>query len=296
MKRLTVIALIVLAVMVSCEIFNPPITDYSNKILFTSARSGKQQLYMIKPNGRGLTQITDGEYSHFCGRWSPNADKIVCNTDERLNTVGNYMVIINSDTTERTLLRVGTPRFWDPLGDKIFYMSWMGAEVGIDNRMLCSIDLEGNDKRIISEVHYGNCSISPDGDKIIFCKDTSDYQVFTIFDFPELTNPQHLGHRGSYPQYSNAGDKIAYSFNNPESEGWSTIYTMNSDGSNIQKIVEESTEIQYAFAKWSPNDDKIIFLGIDLMMNWYLYMVNSDGTDFHLVLYDNTVTSCDWSK
>ncbi|MGE5798095.1 MAG: TolB family protein [Ignavibacteria bacterium] len=42
--------------------------DYNNKILFTSSRSGKEQLYTMNPDGTNIKQITSGQYWHNNGR------------------------------------------------------------------------------------------------------------------------------------------------------------------------------------------------------------------------------------
>ena len=47
---------------------DPPELNTNNKILFTSSRSGKEQLFMMNPDGSDIKQITFGEYSHNNGR------------------------------------------------------------------------------------------------------------------------------------------------------------------------------------------------------------------------------------
>jgi Tol biopolymer transport system component len=72
---------------------------------------------------------------------------------------------------------------------------------------------------------------------------------------------------------------------------------MNSDGTNIRKVIEESTEYQYVEPRWSPDDEKILFMQIGPELeNWYLYIVNKDGSNMHRVINDNKISYCDWSK
>ena len=86
-NRYLYLLLLVLTALTSCDTTEP--TDeinYHNKILFTSNRSGRAQLYMINPDGTNIKQITSGQYSHSGGIWSPDAKQIVASTDENRNT------------------------------------------------------------------------------------------------------------------------------------------------------------------------------------------------------------------
>lgn len=272
----------------SCNLFEPSPVDYHNKILFTSRRSGEQQIYMINPNGRGLTQITYGPFEHNNAWWSPDAQQLICSTTENNSSLGLYLVLMNSDTTGRELLTRGHVLDWSPDSDHLYF------NPGYMNNSFYSYDISNDNYSLLSSEHSGYCSISPEGDKIIFCHDSDIHDGFTVLNFPEFDEPQHFEQEGVFPSYSHSGEKIVFAHNDSDTEGYGTIYIMNSDGSNSLKLVEESTELQYYYPKWSPDDEKIIFLSSDNMGNWYLWMVNSDGTDFHKVINDNTVTSCDW--
>ena len=72
------LVLLVILTFISCDSLEPLPEKVSNKILFTSAKSGKEQLYMMNPDGSGVRQITYGEYKHYGGRFSPDGKKIIC--------------------------------------------------------------------------------------------------------------------------------------------------------------------------------------------------------------------------
>jgi hypothetical protein len=112
MKRVYAISGLVIIVLlnlllISCDTTEPQPTDFHNKILFTSSRTGKPQLYMMNPDGSGIRQITSGNYWHSDGKWSSDAKQIICNTEENSTTAGSSMVVMNVDGSNRKLLGYG---------------------------------------------------------------------------------------------------------------------------------------------------------------------------------------------
>ena len=120
---LIVSAVIIFLFMSSCDIFNSSKPDYSNKILFTSERSGTKQLYVVDPDGKNIEKITSGIYSHEWGRWSPNADKIVCNTSQWMSPYDydQFMVIVKPNSLYRNMLSYGNLFEWHPDSNLIIY-------------------------------------------------------------------------------------------------------------------------------------------------------------------------------
>ncbi len=73
---------------------------------------------------------------------------------------------------------------------------------------------------------------------------------------------------------------------------------MNTNGSNIKKITDNKTNMEFLYPRWSPNNQTVVFLAStpDGSHKSYLYMVNIDGTNLHKVIDDSSVMSVDWSK
>jgi len=283
----------------SCSSTEPVTIDYHNKILFTSSRSGKEQLYMMNPDGTDIRQITNGEYWHSNGRWSPDASKIVCNTEEGSTTAGTEMVVMNSYGGNRTLLGYGNQISWYPDGSEIIFSYWQGAEIGIYDNKLFSINPDGNNRKVLSEKYAGSHTFSPDGSQIAFSVKPDSSTRIVILDYPLFDNPTYIGPQGPYaPGWSPGGKEIAFSKREISTEPNDDIYIMNSDGSNVRKITNNTSNMPYVYPRWSPDGEKIIFLAytVDGTQKWYLYIVNKDGTDLHKVIDDDSVTSCDWSK
>jgi len=286
----------------------PEETNYHNKILFTSSRSGKAQLYMMNPDGTNIQQITSGEYSHSSGRWSPDASKIVCSTDENTTTADySMMEIFNADGTNKKLLGPGSQMVWFPTGEKIFFTYCPSCEIGIFNAALYSVDPQGNNVTVVSHDFGGEITFSVDGKTIAYIYVDPDDSIpdpaLKFIDYPALTNIRLVGPKGvMYPIWSPNGQEIAYS---SQIDGTNdtgvlvyNIFIMDSSGTNERKITTHQTMEHYLFPRWSADGSQIIFTAysIDGTQRKYLYMVNRDGTNLHKVIDDSTISSADWSK
>ena len=301
-------ALIFTVLISSCDnSVEPDEINYHNKILFTSSKSGKPQLYMMNPDGTDIKQITSGNYSHSNGRWSPDASKIVCNTDENWSTAGMQMVVMYSDGTNRTLLGIGSQMIWFPITPKIFYTYCPSCELGIFNAGLYCFDLESSNISLVTNSFAGDIDFSPDGKTIIYGyadhTDSIPNPVLMLIDYPELNNSRKIGPNGiTYPKWSPNGSEIVFSSNNNSATVNGTqvfnIFIMNADGTNVKKLTDHTTMEHFLYPRWSPDGSKIIFISysIDGTQQTYLYMVNKDGTDLHKMLDDSSVSSADWSK
>jgi Tol biopolymer transport system component len=294
------ILLIILSGCSDDNVTDPDPIDYHNKILFTSFRSDEPQLYMIDPDGTNMIQITSVPYWHNDGRWSPDAQKIVCNTEQGSSTAGMEMVVMDSDGSNRKLLGWGNQMSWHPDGNSIIYSYWQGAEVGIENNKLFSVKPNGENRQVLSEDYVGNHSFSPDGTQIAFPFNQDSLKGIVILDYPEFNNPVYISlgtQIGRDPCWSPDGIEIVFSYKENSTE-LNSIYIMNSDGTNIRRIIYNNSDLHYYSPRFSPDCFKIIFLGhaLDGTARSYLYIVNEDGTDLHKVIDDDYVTSCDWSR
>ena len=281
----------------------PEETNYHNKILFTSSSSGKAQLYMMNPDGTNIQQITSGEYSHSGGRWSPDASKIVCSTDENTNTADySMMEIFNADGTNTKLLGPGSQMVWFPTGEKIFFTYCPSCEIGIFNAALYSVDPQGNNVTVVSHDFGGEITFSMDSKTIAYVyvdpADSIPNPVLKLIDYPALDNTRLIGPKGIInPIWSPNGQEIAFS-SDINGEPVSNIFIMDSNGTNVRKITTHQTMEHYYYPRWSADGSRIIFIAylIDGTAQQHLYMVNRDGTNLHKVLDDSSISSADWSK
>jgi len=292
---LIIIGLVIISVS-SCNTTEPELIDYHDKILFTSSRSGKEQLYMMNPDGTNIRQLTTGQYWHNNGRWSRDASKIVCNTEEGTTTAGTSMVVMNSDGSSRKLLGYGFQMSWHPNGNIILFANAPSLESGISGIFLYTVNTDGSNKsKLQIDGEGGSPDFSPDGEKIIYIE--PDYEgsppnpKTKIISYPDFITILTIDSSRFYPKWSSDGREIAFCIQ-------PNIFCMNADGSNIRQITDMASNMLYIYPNWAPDDEKIIFLSYTMggTQKWYLYMVNKDGTNLHKVIDDDSVTSCDWSK
>ncbi len=289
----------------SCEnSIEPSDNNFHNKILFTSSRDGKEQLYIMNPEGTDIRQITTGEYWHNNGRWSSDAKKIVCNTGDGSTTAGFQIAVMDADGSRRQLLGYGYQMSWHTDGQEILFSYCPSCEIGILGIYLYIINIDGTNKRKLNiEGEGGSPEFSPDGKKIIYTE--PDYannppnSNVKIISYPDLIVQNVFDSVTiSYPRWSPDGKEIVFSRREISSIPNDNIYIMNYDGSNEQRITNNLSSTPYIYPKLSPKGDNIIFLAytIDGIQKYYLYMMDKDGSNIHRVLDDSTVTSADWSK
>jgi len=115
-------------------------------------------------------------------------------------------------------------------------------------------------------------SLSPDGTKIVFYRDS--YIYIMNADGSDQQRLSSLGNENT-PSWSPDGRKIVFTstpeFNNLE------IYVMNADGSDPQRLTNSPGYDSYP--SWSPDGSKIAFASERDTGQWEIYVMNADGSD-----------------
>lgn len=289
--------------MASCNIFQPSLDDYSNKILYTSnlTSDGHSQLFMVGPDGSNIQQITSGRYSHWRGKWSPDASQIACNTDQDATTNDIYMMVMKSNGTKRQLIHPANSFEWHPDGNEIICEYMPSAEMGYFTKNIY-LAYEAryiiyND--LISQIEDESPCYSPNGDKIAFSSNREYVEERRAKSELYLMNSDgsnqrqitHLNELStSGPVWTNDGNTLYFC-----SAGRISSYSFID---SLVTIICDSDSFAYVGPRLSPNNDKIIFLARQYLgdHNNYLYIMNIDGSNMHALIPDSTVSSCDWSK
>ncbi len=246
-------------------------------IAFTSKRDGNFEIYTIDLDSNKLTRLTnhddldyysswtsDGEWLAFYSKRNGNADIYLVSKD------GNELKQITNHIKDDVLPAIS------PTDDKIAFISSRDS-IG---RNLFVMDFNGNNiEQLTKNADYEESpSWSPDGKTILFTRqlkienDTTHASNGEIFKMNILTKEvtRLTDKKGfdSGAKYSPNGEKIA--FYGLENELFN-IYLMNSDGTNLINLTNDSTECYSP--SWSPDGNWIAYTGGN-SENYEIWIIN----------------------
>ena len=301
-----IVSFFIILIFNSCDTTEPQPTDFHNKILFTSSKSGKPQLYMTNPDGSGIRQITSGNYWHTDGRWSPDAKQIVCNTLENSSTAGLEMVVMNVDGSNRKLLGYGNQMSWHPDGKKIAFSYMPSAELGNRTSYIYIITTDSNKVTMLTNA-FGAYETIPawahDGKTIYFSSNRHNVEVMA----PEIysINTETLETRritvtpngySTSPSISNTGDKIAFvsTWNGLDK---ACVFIMNKNGTEVELITQPPTNEVFNYPRWSLDGEKLIVVSgvTDGSARIFIYEIDIKNKTYKKLIDDYTAKSPDWS-
>jgi Tol biopolymer transport system component len=221
------------------------------RIAFMSTRNGNAEVYVMNADGTGQRRLTNNSEFDSLPAWSPDGTKIVFQSQRDGD---NELYTMNADGTEQTRItnRPGwdAEPAWSPDGRRIaFARSTIGFPIDL-------------------------FTMNPDG--------TDVTQVPTASEHPECEDQRFDGS----PDWSPDGKKLVFHRFDCTTAAWTSIRTINVDGTDERAVVEEEGGYVF-FPVWSPDGSKIVFDG-DLQN---LYSVNADGNGRTLL---RTGSGADW--
>ena len=275
----------------------PPAT---HPIVFSSRRDASAspnnlEVLAVKPDGSDIVNLTRNAANDLEPSWSPDGQLITFTSDRN----GNFDIyIMKNDGSELRQLTFDTidersPR-WSPDGKKIIF------ESGRDGLLFSEfsrfryldifvIDVDGshlvNLTRTPSANEYG-AAWSPDGKTIAFLRAGVILLVNSDGTNERPLHAAQAGFSDDAVAWSPDGKMLAYSTfnaNHPPYTDTYVIFTVNADGSNIQRI----TGLGYSsarFPSFSPDGTRIVYNrdGVD---EWWgrfstqnVYIMNVDGS------------------
>lgn len=268
----------------ACDTTEPPnIVNYHNKILYTSMQTGKEQLYMMDPDGTNIKQITNGEYSHSAGKWSP-------------------------DASNRKLLPIlaWSDLAWSPDGQRIAFSFMPSAEIGDLSSYIFVVNYDGTGLTRLTEIRELNETIptwSKDGNTIYFASNRHNslkmnpeiYSVNVINKKTTRITTTPDGYSTS-PSISKKGEKVAI-VSTRGIEPFSGIFIMNLDGSNVEIIIKEIKNEIFNFPNWSPDGKKLVCVSAftDGSQKTFVNIVDIDKKEIKRIVDDQTANFPDWS-
>lgn len=248
--------------------------DIDSKIVFASNRDGSYDLYVMKSDGTGVTQLTNAVYSDEYPGFSPDGSKILFSTTR--NGVHDDIYVMNSDGTGLTQLTNDpteeTQPTFSPDGSKILFVSDRNNRLDL---FIMNADGTGAARVGPFNVDETDPAFSPDGSKFAFVANINgnrDIYVMNI-DGTGLTRLTTVGATDLQPSFSPDGSKIA--FMSIGRNGGREIYVMNADGSGQTNLTDNpAVDTDPSF---SPDGSRIAFSS-NRDGNSEIYLMNADGT------------------
>jgi len=298
-------AALVVAVVKPAEAAFPGKDGKISFVRTTGPPSFGNQIWTMKPNGSGQTQITDTG-SNFQPVWSADGRKIAFTSGRGTASVDVYTM--DADGGNETRLTDNSAADWEPAwfpsGEQVIFSSNRDGDWDLyvitlaeDGPPLQSTQLT------TSAANDRAPAVSPDGSKIAFFSDRDgDNEIYVMdADEPEgpangpvrLTDARRSEDIFSPPDWSPDGEKIVYTAHVRLPEGTRiAIFVMDADGSEKRRLTDrEATELTPA---WSPSGKSIVFSGDSGLRtseeNMEIWRVRADGSKLtrltHSVRYE----------
>lgn len=243
------------------------------KILYTKDFSNSQ-LHIANTDGTNEIQLTSGPYINMTGSFSPDGTKIVYTA----GTSGfSEVYIMNVDGSNKTNLSnhasADLNASFSPDGTKIIFTTYRDSVAQI-----YMMDTDGSNKVNISNdltKSYNNAQYSPDGSKILY----TDSGVGAGLGIMDADGTDKVKIFNSFstiivPKFSTDGQKIAFSSTEP---GNQEIYTVNVDGSNVQRLTNDSNPD--TSPSYSPDGSNILFVSGRDGNNYQLMGMDINGAN-----------------
>lgn len=247
------------------------------QIIFHSDRDGIGEIYLVHPDGSGLSRLTshtDRLWSWY-PTWAPDGQRIAFTCAQS----GNHDICVanadGSNVVNITNNSAGDSRqAWSPDGRKIAFESNRNG-----NWEIFVMNADGSDlTRLTNNPAYNNQTPawSPDGHKIAFSSlRDGDWDIYVMnSDGSEAINLTSNSYNDYHPAWSPNGQKIAYYSNRGNNKN--EIIVMNADGSSEVNLTSNSADD--AHPVWSA-DGRLIAFQSDRGGNSDIYVMKADGSD-----------------
>jgi dipeptidyl aminopeptidase/acylaminoacyl peptidase len=229
--------------------FEPAWSADGQKIAFTSARDGNDEIYVMNADGSGQTRLTFSPGLDLAPAWSPDGARIafISIRDAGAGGFNIELYVMNADGSDQTRLTLTTnvsefAPAWSPDGDKIAF--------SVDHLGISTINSDGSGRVFV--MPGDNPSWFPDGSKLAFddatCDDQCEDDVYVAnADGTGRTQLMNTTYGpGDYiqdeydPAVSPDGRRIAFVTNQYDGLHHE-IAVMNADGSGQNRLTNTAT-------------------------------------------------------
>lgn len=249
----------------------------NGKIAFDTNRDGNEEIYVMNPDGSGLTRLTFSSGADGYPTWSADGTRIAFDS----NRDGNHEIyMMNADGSGQTNLTNNSSNdvnaTFSPDGSKIAFNSFRDGNGEI---YVMNSDGTAQTRLTNDPAGDGQPAWSPDGTKIAFDSERSGLSQIFVMNADGTNVVQLTGtYRNGGADWSPDGTRIAF-HSDRDCSGCGTyydIYVMNADGTGQTRLAFDPV---YATSPaWSPDGAKIVFES-QRNGNYEVYVMNADGTE-----------------
>ena len=246
------------------------------KIVYSSNRSGRQNLYVMNANGTNRKRLTStATADDWCPRWSPDGSKILFVS----NRTGNEEIfVIKADGTGPVNLTKSPSNdhapAWRPNG-KMIAFAREPVSGGHPDIFVMNADGSGQTSLAVNGAKDDDPSWSPTGLMLAFYServvgaDTGDDVWKMRADGTQLTKLTGAGSE-HYPAWSPNGQRIAY-MSATSQTAWNA-WTMKPDGSGKLRV-----KVNAGMARWSPDSNQLVYVKM-IGGHFQIYAMNANGS------------------
>ena len=247
----------------------------NGKIAFASTRDGNYEIYVMKADGSGQTDLSNNPAGDVEPAWSPDGTKIAFTS----NRDGNWEVyVMNADGSAQTNLSNNpwsdVDPAWSPDGRKIAFAS---DRDGSGEIYVMNADGSGQTNLSNNPAWDGEPAWSPDGIKIAFYRyvgpGDSEIYVMNAGDGLDQVNLSNNPAWDKWADWCPYGTKIAFTSSRGGDPG--DVYVMNADGLGQIRLTDSPASDEWP--AWSPDGTKIAFASYRDGDN-EIYVMNVDGS------------------
>ena len=270
--------LFVLTVSVSYLLAQAPTTP---KILFTSARDGNREVYIMNPDGSEQVRLTKHPGNDLQAVWSPTGEKILFVSDRSRGIRDLYMMNPDGSNVRRVFRKKIEPwrtsPSWSPDGKQIAY-SYTHWDAGKSYIHIATLGEQQGEELLVDGFAP---AWSPDGTEVAYTAlpvpGWGEVRRVSLIDIHTRKRKFILPKKSMFwqnrPSWATTGDKLVFSWNKhpfppgfnprvdrapPEWKNKETIYMVNRDGTELQQLVGEDGN--YArYPSLSPNGDEVLY-------------------------------------
>lgn len=191
--------------------------------------------------------------------------------------IQSYAAYVGPDCNEKDVIG------FSPITSKVAFVSNEGSS-SPDNFTLYTVSSDGTDN--LSKISHVSSRmspiiISPDGKKIVFSSNRNGANSLFISNIDGTRLQQLTNYTASVVSFFPNSTKIIFGKNLNNTDGFSNIYSINSDGTDIFSITHDKQEKFWTAA--SSNGKTVAYTTETGIYEDKVFAVNTDGTNLHFV-------------